>query len=150
VLDYILSAGLNLVLNSSTAGGCGTGAGACTTGLLGLTGDVLANGTVELFATNYTLDDLNSTFLYAITDTLSDATASEASGETFSVVDIAPADSNFKGVAFAPNDDVGDPLTPTPLAASWTFMLIGLAGFGLVAPRRRSKGTGLAAGLIAQ
>ena len=139
-LDYTLSVGLNLVNNGSTAGGCGTGTGACTTGLEGLTGKLIDNGTeVELFATNYTLNDLNSTFLYSITDVLSDKT--NPGNEDFNLLATAPADSNFKGVAFAPTG--ADPLTPTPLPASWTFMLMGLAGFGWAAIRRRSNGSGL-------
>ena len=93
VLDYTLAAGLNLVANTNTDG---------TSGLYGLTGVV--NGTqVQLYATNYTLADLDQTYLYGITDTLSDTTASQAAGESFTQLAIAPADSNFKGVAFAPN-----------------------------------------------
>jgi hypothetical protein len=134
-LDYTLALGLSLVSNNSTAGGCGTGTGACTTGLLGLTGELIDNGTeVELFATNYTLNDLNSTYLYEITDVLG---AMTNPGEAFTQLATAPADSNFKGVSFAPSD-VADPLTPTPLPTSWTFMLIGLAGFGLVTMRPKA------------
>jgi hypothetical protein len=104
VLDYTLAAGLNLVANTNTDG---------TSGLYGLTGVV--NGTqVQLYATNYTLADLDQTYLYGITDTLSDTTASQAAGESFTQLAIAPADSNFKGVAFAPNAVS----TPTATATS--------------------------------
>jgi hypothetical protein len=92
VLDYTLSAGLNLVPDTGTAG---------TTGLIGLTGEVLANGTVELFATNATLGDLDQTYLYGITDDLSATTL--PTDESFTVLDTAPADTNIRGVAFAPS-----------------------------------------------
>jgi hypothetical protein len=127
-LDYTLYAGLNLVNNGSTTG---------VSGLYGLTGEVIG-GSVELFATSYTLADTAETYLYGITDTLADTKASQVTGETFSVLATAPADDTFKGVAFAPEG--ADPLTPTPLPASWTFMLIGLAGFGLARLRRNSNG----------
>ncbi len=101
-LDCTLAAGLNLVANTNTDG---------TSGLYGLTGQVVGSQ-VQLFATNYTLADLDSTFLYGITDTLSYTTASQASGETFTQLAAAPADSNFKGVSFAPVAT----MTPTPTA----------------------------------
>jgi Abnormal spindle-like microcephaly-assoc'd, ASPM-SPD-2-Hydin len=103
-LDYTLSAGLNLVANTNTDG---------TSGLYGLTGVV--NGTqVQLYATNYTLADLDQTYLYGITDSLSATMASQVSGESFTQLAIAPADSNFKGVAFAPNAVS----SPTPTATT--------------------------------
>lgn len=127
-LDYTLVAGLNLVLNTEDSG---------TTGLYGLTGKVV-DGEFELFATNYTIGDLDQTYLFGITDILGYTTAAEAAGETFTVLATAPADTNFKGVAFAP-------VSETPLPASWTFMMIGLIGGGLFARQRRSSGIRLAA-----
>ncbi|MBS0331409.1 MAG: PEPxxWA-CTERM sorting domain-containing protein [Proteobacteria bacterium] len=114
VLDYTLSAGLNLVPNTDAAG---------TTGLLGLTGKVLGDGEVELFATNYTIGDTDPTFLYGIMDQLN---ATSGAGESFVQLAAAPADSNFKGVSFA----------PVPEPAAWALMI---GGFGLVgaAVRRR-------------
>ncbi len=91
-LAYTLSRGLGLVANTATAG---------STGLYGLAGTVV-NGTVRLYATNYNINDLDTTYLYGISDTLSDKTASQADGESFSVLATAPRDSNFKGVSFAP------------------------------------------------
>lgn len=111
-LDYTLSAGLDLVPNSDTDG---------TSGLLGLTGKVVG-GQVELYATNYTLGDLDKTYLYGITDTLS---ATTESGETFTQLAAAPADSNFKGVAFA----------PVPLPAAGWLLLSALGGLGVFARR---------------
>jgi hypothetical protein len=91
-LAYTLYNGLNLVANSKTTG---------TTGLYGLTGTV-SGGVVALYATNYTLNDLDFTYLYGITDTLSTMTAGQAAGEMFTQLAAAPMDSNFKGVSFAP------------------------------------------------
>jgi hypothetical protein len=114
VLDYTLSTGLDLVADSQTSG---------TSGLYGLAGKVVGNS-VELYATNFTLADLDPTFLYGITDTLSDTTATQAAGESFTQLEAAPADADFKGVAFAP--------TPVPLPSSAWMLLagIGLLGFG--------------------
>jgi len=68
VLDYTLAGGLNLVANTNSGG---------TSGLYGLTGEVVG-GEVELFATNFTLSDLDPTFLYGITDTLAATTEAPA------------------------------------------------------------------------
>lgn len=118
-LAYTISAGLNLVANNAASG---------VTGLLGLTGMVV-DGQVELYATSYTIGDLDQSYLYGVTDTL---TATSAVGESFSTLAAAPADSNFKGVAFAPT------AAPVPEPATWA-MFIG--GFGLVgaAMRRRTR-----------
>ena len=121
VLDYTLASGLNLVSNTSTAG---------TTGLLGLTGKVVGS-TVELFATNYTIGDLDPTFLYGITDTLADTAASQVTGESFAELAAAPADSNFKGVSFAP------PAAVPELSAVW-MGLSGLGLFGFLHARKRT------------
>ena len=108
VLDYTLYNGLSLVANSNSSGTCG---------LYGLAGRVnAASGTVDLYATNYTLADLDQTYLYGITDTLTYTTASQASGEMFTQLDTAPADSNFKGVAFAPAATTTPTASPTPTA----------------------------------
>jgi hypothetical protein len=120
VLDYTLSAGLNLVTNKDSDG---------TSGLIGLTGEVIGNS-VELFATSEGLADLDPTFLYGITDTLSDTTAAQASGETFTQLEAAPADTIIRGVAFA----------PVPEPASLAVMAAGLPG--IVAVRRRHRASG--------
>lgn len=91
-LDYTLSAGLNLVKNSATAG---------TTGLIGLTG-VVTGGTVELYATNATVGDLDPTALYGITDQLAATTA--PAGASFRTLVTAAADTNIRGVALAPTE----------------------------------------------
>ena len=96
-LQYTVSAGLNLVPNTTADPGAGQPA---TTGLIGLTGVTNADGTVTLYATNATIGDLNTTGLYKVTDTLA-ATAPTA-GEQFTELVAAPADTNIRGVAFAP------------------------------------------------
>ena len=97
--EYTLYQGLNLVANSSCSGDTDG-----TTGLYGLTGVVVGTGpdaVVELYATNYTIADLDPTYLYGITDVLSATT--NPGDESFTQLAAAPADSNFKGVAFAPS-----------------------------------------------
>ncbi len=90
-LDYTLSAGLNLVPDTDTDG---------TSGLIGLTGTVESNGQVELFATNETIADLDQTYLYEITDTLSATTL--PTDESFTPIVTAAADTNIRGISFAP------------------------------------------------
>jgi hypothetical protein len=114
-LDYTLSTGLNLVANTNTDG---------VSGLYGLTGKVVGN-TVELLATSYVLGDTDQTYLYGITDTLADTTASQAAGENFTTLEAAAADTEFKGVSFA----------PVPLPAGLPLLLGGLAVVFLVTRR---------------
>jgi hypothetical protein len=95
-LAYTLFKNLNLVANTSASG---------STGLYGLTGTVASINKVpvaQLYVTNVTVGDLDPTFLYGITDTLGFTTASQATNESFTQLAAAPADSNFKGVSFAP------------------------------------------------
>lgn len=102
-LAYTLYRGLNLVANTNTDG---------ISGLYGLAGQVV-NGQVQLYATSFTLADLDQTFLYGITDNLSYTTAGQAAGETFSTLASAPKGSNFKGVSFAPVAAITNPLNIT-------------------------------------
>lgn len=121
-LDYTLSAGLNLVSNKSSSG---------STGLLALTGrTVTVNGIdqEEIYAINYTIGDLDPTYLFGVTDLL--AATSKPSGESFVQLAAAPVDSNFKGVAFAPTGDVPEP-------ASLALFLT--AGLGLLVARRKQR-----------
>jgi hypothetical protein len=136
-LDYDLVAGLGLVNNDSANSATPTAAG--VTGLFGLTGEVVGDQ-VELFATSYGLNELSPSFLYEITDSLScvdspNTQGSCSSGELFTTLVSSTPGESIRGVAFA----------PTPLPASWTFMLIGLAGFGWVTLRRKPNASGLAA-----
>ena len=120
VLDYTLAGGLGLVANTNTDG---------SSGLYGLTGEVVG-GQVELFATNFTLSDLDPTFLYEISDSL--AATTNPGGESFTELAAAPADSNFKGVSFAPTSE-----STTPEPASFALLGIGIAAL-LVKRRAQS------------
>ena len=120
-LEYTLSTGLNLVSDTSSSG---------TSGLFGLTGKVVGNN-VELFATNSTLTDTGQTYLYGISDSLSATSASQVTGESFSVLETAAADTDFKGVSFAP-------VTPVPLPATAWLMLSGLGGIAAFARKKRA------------
>jgi sugar lactone lactonase YvrE len=117
-LAYTLYQGLNLVNNGGSAG---------TTGLYGLAGVVSGNN-VLFYATNYTIADLDPTFLYGITDNLTFTTASQAAGETFTQLEVAPPDSNFKGVSFAPSIPAGDvEVTSSPSGLVFTSSGTGCA-----------------------
>jgi hypothetical protein len=124
-LAYTLYQGLNLVNNGGTSG---------TSGLLGLAGTVSGN-TVYLYATNYTLNDLDYTYLYGITDTLTFTTAAQASGETFTLLDTAPPDSNFKSVSFAPTLPAGSAtITTSPSGLTITTSGAGCAPGTYITP----------------
>jgi hypothetical protein len=118
-LDYTLTTGLDLVANTSGHG---------VSGLYGLTGKVVGNS-VELFATSFVLGDTDQTYLYGISDNLYATTASQVSGEGFTTLQAAAADSEFKGVSFA----------PVPLPPGFPMMLGGVLLIGLAirgVPRR--------------
>jgi hypothetical protein len=124
-LAYTLWRGLNLVNNGNTSG---------TSGLYGLAGNVSGN-TVELYVTNYTLSDLDFTYLYGITDNLTFTTASQASGESFSLLATAPSDSNFKGVSFTPTIPAGSvEVTTSPSGLTVTTSGTGCAPGTYIAP----------------
>ncbi|MFZ0315060.1 MAG: hypothetical protein WAL85_20335, partial [Candidatus Korobacteraceae bacterium] len=124
-LAYTLWRGLNLVNNGNTTG---------TSGLYGLTGLVSGNK-VFLYVTNYTLSDLDYTYLYGITDNLTYTLASQASSETFSLLDTAPPDSNFKGVSFTPTIPAGNvEVTTSPSGLKVTTSGTGCAQGTYVAP----------------
>jgi hypothetical protein len=137
-LDYDLVNGLNLVNNANANANTPTAAG--VTGLFGLTGKVV-NGQVELFATSYGLNELSPSFLYGITDTLSDTTISQASGESFTVLDSTDSGTLIRGVAFAPE---------VPEAPTWAMMLLGFAGIGFMARRLNGVNGAKRASLLAR
>ena len=112
-LQYTMSKGLNLVQNPASNANNTSG----TTGLLGLTG-VVSGSNVNLFATNYTISDLDQTYLYGISDPLA---ATTNPGTSFTQLAVAPANSNFKGVAFAPSLPAGSAtITSTPSGMSFS------------------------------
>lgn len=106
-LVYTLAAGLHLVANPTAVPANTSGA----TGLYSVAGQV--NGTtVNLYVVNYNISDLDTTYLYGITDTLSNTTPP---GTSFTQLAVAPPDSNFKGVSFAPSYPAGSAtLTTVP------------------------------------
>jgi autotransporter passenger strand-loop-strand repeat protein len=114
-LEYTLSAGLNLVPDTATSG---------STGLIGLTGTVVG-GTVELYATNSTLGDLDQTYLYGITDTLSSTTGS---GESFTTLVTAAADSNIRGVSFAPAEAATAPMVTSVTSGTMSSGVVVTSG----------------------
>jgi hypothetical protein len=131
-LDYDLVSGLNLVDNATANANNPTASG--VTGLFGLTAEIVGNN-VELFATSYGLNELSPSYLYEITDNLSDMTISQASGEGFNILYSADSDVSIRGVAFA----------PTPLPGTLPLFAFGMCAFGLVARRRTRKTVAIAA-----
>ena len=127
-LAYTLYQGLNLVQNNSGSG---------TSGLYGLTGTLVPNtNTVQLYATNFTLSDLDPTFLYGVSDDITFTTATQAAGEAFSVLDAAPSDSNFKGVSFAPTIPAGDvEVTTSPSGLAFTSAGTGCESASYTSPQ---------------
>jgi hypothetical protein len=116
-LKYTLYQGLNLVNNGGASG---------TTGLYALTG-VVSGGSVYLYATNATINDLDPTYLYGITDTLANTTPPGASS-AFTLLDTAPSDSNFKGVSLAPSFPAGSAtITSSPSGLAVTTAGTGCA-----------------------
>ena len=158
VLDYVLQNGLNLGQpygvsgypsgpNTYMVGTAMTTVGQqwdpATDGLRNLTGQVNSNGTVSIWAATSTVSgsgdqgaDPNA--LVSITDTLSDTTAAQASGESFSTV-MAPAYGQvIRGVTFAPTT-APDPNLPE---APWVPLLpiaAALAGTGVFLWHRRLR-----------
>ena len=126
VLDYDLVNGLNIVNNANADPNNPTAPG--VTGLFGLTGIVVGDQ-VELFATSYGLNELSPSFLYEITDTLSDTTIAQAAGESFTTLYSSAPGESIRGVAFAPD--------PTPLPAAMPLFVSGLGALGLIGWRRK-------------
>lgn len=107
-LEYTVTEGLPLVDNSSTAG---------ATGLIGLTGTVVDN-VATLYATNTTINDLDPTYLFTVTDTL---TATTDAGDDFTTLLSGIAGSyNIRGVAFAPTPETTPVVSSTTIASGFT------------------------------
>jgi hypothetical protein len=137
-LEYTLGLkqGLPLVANTVTTGAD------TTTGLFAITGEVDPNNPSEeeLFVTTYSDTDTGETYLYEITDTLSNTTApgtTTGGVDFFNLLATAPADSNFKGVSFAPTTLEA---LATPEPAAWVMMLVGVGLTGARVRRRRGHG----------
>jgi phosphodiesterase/alkaline phosphatase D-like protein len=112
-LDYTLQTGLNLGVQYSVANGPNgevypTNLDPATAGLRNLTGKVNGDGTVTLYAITSTVSTntdqgADPNRLVAITDTLSDTTAAQASGESFTTLKTARYGEVLRGVSFTPN-----------------------------------------------
>jgi hypothetical protein len=127
-LKYTLYQGLNIVNNGGTSG---------TTGLYGLAGTVSGTN-VLLYATNAVLNDLDQTYLYGITDVLSNTTPPGTS-LAFTQLEAAPADSNFKGVSLAPSIPNGSvEITTSPSGLQFTAAGTGCAAGSYTSPRTLS------------
>ena len=124
---YDLFQGLDLVNNAANSD---DPTAPSVTGLFGLTNEVV-DGQVELFATSYGLNELSPSYLYEITNSLADTTATEASSETITTLYSAPDDVSICGVAFAP---------AAPEPSTWAMMLIGFAGLGFAGFRASRRG----------
>jgi hypothetical protein len=134
-LEYTLGLdqGLPLVANTVTTGAD------TTTGLFAITGEVDANDPLEeeLFVTTYSDTDTGETYLYEITDVTANTTApgtTTGGVDFFNLLDAAPADSDFKGVSFAPSTLEG---LATPEPETWVMMLVGVGFVGVILRRRQ-------------
>ncbi len=133
---YNLRAGLNLGQAYSTPGYM-TGSNAitdvATDGLREITGKVNADGSVTIYAVTSTISSAGDpgadpNELVAITDTIADSTALQATGESFSTIDSPVVGNVIRGVSFAP--------TPEPTSAA--MLGLGLLALGGVRRRNRS------------
>jgi hypothetical protein len=143
-LDYTLTNGLNLgaayTVSGTNSGNTGTFT-AYTDGLGNITGKVNADGTVSIYAVTSTvnnsvadtgtLNDFGSdpNALVAITDTLSDTSASQVSGEDFTTLVGPSYGTVLRGISFA----------PTPEPSSWLLALGACGAFVAVRRFRRQS-----------
>jgi hypothetical protein len=126
ILDYTLQAGLigvsyTPIDPTGATSYCGP---VLTDGLRNITGRVNLDGTVTIFGVTSTVScsgdpGADPNLLVSITDKLSDMTALQASGESFSILDSAAYGEVFRGVSF----------TPVPEPTSIALIGSGILGF---------------------
>jgi hypothetical protein len=126
-LMYTLASGLNLIANPTNTPANTSG----TTGVYAVAG-IVSGTSVNLYVTNFTISDLDPTYLYLITDTIA---ATTNPGASFVKLASAPSDSNFKGVSVTPTLPAGSAtITSSPSGFTVTTAGTGCAPGTYVTP----------------
>jgi hypothetical protein len=145
ILDYTLTNGLNIGTNYTVSGTNNGSSGSYTTapdGLRNITGQVNGDGTVTIYAitstasseggtatgasgsvwpTNNAIDEgCDPNQLVKINDTLSYTTASQASSESFAILETAGYGQVLRGISFAPSVPTSD----TPTMPVWGLLAL--------------------------
>lgn len=127
-LDYVLQNGLGLGVSYGVPG-YPTSLNPETDGLRNITGKVNSDGTVTIYGITSTVSlngdqgaDPNK--LLAITDVLSNLTASGAASEQFITLDTAGYGEVLRGIAFAPTAATPEPSTLALLAEGLAFLAV--------------------------
>jgi hypothetical protein len=127
-LDYVLQNGLGLGVSYGVPG-YPTSLNPETDGLRNITGKVNSDGTVTIYGITSTVSlngdqgaDPNK--LLAITDVLSNLTASGAASEQFITLDTAGSGEVLRGIAFAPTAATPEPSTLALLAEGLAFLAV--------------------------
>ena len=133
-LDYTLQSGLNMG-SQYTVNGLPANLDPATTGLRNITGHVNKDGTVSIYgvtstASGATDQGSDPNKLVSITDNLSFQNLGAAAGEQFDTLRSAAYGEVLRGVAFAP---------AVPEPSTVAALLMGAAGLGLMAFKRRSR-----------
>ena len=134
---YTLTSGLNIGVNYFVSGSVGGATGTyrtATDGLRNITGKVNGDGTATIYAitstastedgTNNAIDEgCDPNKLVAITDTVSDTTASQASSESFTTLQAAVYGQVLRGVSFTPSAPTA---IDSPTMPVWALFLLGV------------------------
>ncbi len=131
---YTLQAGLNLGVQYGVTG-LPSNLNPSPDGLRAVTGKLNGDGTATLYAVTSTISasgdqgaDPNQ--LVTITDNVSFTTSTQAAGESFALVQTAPAGQVFRGVSFAPvAPPPSTPAAPPFALMGLTALLLGVGAF---------------------